>query len=144
MAKENLNIDSDVLNDSDKTYSSYTDIYNVTIFSDEYKEKLKKSQLDKANIDEDLMNKMFTEDTNINKRNYAIEEEVKALNLFSKTKTQDVLKSDTQKQYNFTLIIVVCFVIIGYLSYLVANKYYFHKRKDRKDENYNNYKISGK
>lgn len=144
MAEGKLNIDSNVLNDNEKTYSSYTDIYNVTIFSDEYKEKLKKSQLDKASSDEKLMNGMFTENTNISKNYYVIDEEIKELNLFSETKTQDRLKSNTQAQYDFTIVIIICFIIICYLSYLVANKYYFRKRKDTYNENYNNYKISGK
>lgn len=144
MAEGNLNINTDVLNDNEKTYSSYTDIYNVDIFSDEYKEKLKKSQLDKADSDEKLMTGIFTENTTINKNNYSIDEDIKSLNLFSETKTQDILKSNTQKQYDFTIVIIVLFVIICYLSYLVANKYYFRKRKDTNNENYNNYKISGK
>lgn len=143
-AEENLNIDSNVLNDSKKTYSSYTDVYNLNIFSDEYNEALKKSKLEKVNSDEKLMTMIFTENNNKNKSNYSIDEDIKELNLFSEIKTQDRLKSNTQKQFDFTILIVIFFVVICYLSYVITNKYYFRKRRDTYNENYNNYKISGK
>jgi hypothetical protein len=144
MAEENLNIDSNVLNDSKKTYSSYTDVYNLNIFSDEYNDALRKSKLEKEHSDEELMTIIFTESSNIDKSNYSIDEDIKELNLFTDIKTQDRLKSNTQKQFDFTILIVIFFVIICYLSYVVANKYYFRKRKDTYNENYNNYKISEK
>lgn len=144
MAEENLNIDSNVLNDSKKTYSSYTDVYNLNIFSDEYNDVLRKSKLEKEHSDEELMTIIFTGNSNIDKSNYSIDEDIKELNLFSEIKTQDRLKSNTQKQFDFTILIVIFFVSICYLSYVLANKYYFRKRKDTYNENYNNYKISGK
>jgi len=123
----NLNLDTEILNNKKEDYNSTTSIGDINLFSSDYKEELKKEDAATKKYYENITESVFTNEDNNNS-------EVKEIaSVFKEEVTFDKMAIDSEDTFNYQVIILIMFAISMSLTF-VLTRIKYKKRESENDE----------
>jgi len=123
----NLNLDSEILNNKKEDYNSTTSIGDINLFSSDYKEELKKEDAATKKYYENITESVFTNEDNNNSEGKDI------ASVFKEKVTFDKMAFDSEDTFNYQSIILVMFAILMSLTFVLTRRKY-KKRESESDE----------
>lgn len=128
-----VNLDIEVLKDQKETYSSITDMYNIPIFTDEYKENLDNDKELRKKEENIIINNIFKHKSYDKKDSkIAIREESEKYQLFYKESNLSYVKEEQERNHNYKFIIFFLAILLSSLTFILTKRYY--KRKFERDD----------
>lgn len=130
-----LGLDPSVFKDKSETYSSITDIYNIPIFTDEYKENIEKKQENEKVIKDSISKKLFSSEKVKRDSSYEENKKIEEYQLFNKAKNEVYIEIKDELVNRIShLLLIALSVLLIIITFISTNKFY--KNKSKKGDEY--------
>lgn len=129
----NLNLNTEILNNKKEEVNSNTTIGNIKLFSADYKTTLEQENTENKKYYSDVYESVFTKEAVVDN------DQKENVNIFGSKVVFDKNVIDASKNYDFMPMFIIIVLVLMLLTYILTKRKYLEKAKvENNSANYNN------